>query len=74
MPGDTYSPILHRVDQAVRWRAIHPDKEVPPIPEILVKYSTPPSELVTSAAPQLAKLVASADVKKGKQDARCCVI
>lgn len=74
MPSDTYSPILHRVDQAVRWRAIHPDKEVPPIPEILVKYSVPPSELVKGAAPHLAKLVASADVKKGKKATRSSVM
>ncbi|KAK3172414.1 hypothetical protein OEA41_005735 [Lepraria neglecta] len=62
--ADTYSPILHRIDQAVRWRAVHANEPVPPAYEILTRYSKPPEELVAKAQRQLEKLVAAADVKK----------
>ncbi|KAI9795201.1 MAG: ATP-dependent DNA helicase II subunit 2 [Peltula sp. TS41687] len=61
---DTYSPLLHRIDQAVRWRAIHPSEHIPPVPEVLTRYSKPPLELEQKARPQLEKLIAAADVKK----------
>lgn len=64
--NDTYSPVLHRIDQAVRWRAVHPNEPIPPVYEILTKYSKPPEQLVAKAKRQLEKLVAAADVKKGK--------
>ena len=65
---DTYSPVLHRIDQAVRWRAVHPNEPIPPVYDILTKYSKPPEQLVAKAKRQLEKLVAAADVKKGKLD------
>ena len=65
---DTYSPVLHRIDQAVRWRAVHPNEPIPPVYEILTKYSKPPEQLVAKAKRQLEKLVTAADVKKGKSD------
>ena len=64
---DTYSPVLHRIDQAVRWRAIHPNDPIPPPYEILVRYSHPPEELVNKSKRRLERLVAAADVKKGKE-------
>lgn len=63
--SETYSPVLHRVDQAVRWRAVHPDEPIPPPHEILVKYSQSPEELVIGAKRKLEELVSAADVKKG---------
>ncbi|KAG8534150.1 uncharacterized protein KY384_000994 [Bacidia gigantensis] len=62
--ADTYSPVLHRIDQAVRWRAINPDKPIPPPYEILIRYSNPPTEKIERSASRLKKLVAAADVKK----------
>ena len=62
---DTYSAVLHRIDQAVRWRAVHPNEPVPPPFDILVKYSNPPEELIKKAKRRLEKLVVAADVKKG---------
>lgn len=62
--NDTYSPILHRMDQAVRWRAVHPTEPVPPPYEILTRYSNPPEKLVAGAKRKLEKLIAAADVKK----------
>lgn len=63
--SDTYSPVLHRIDQAIRWRAVHPNEPIPPPHEILVKYSKPPEELVISAKRKLEELASVADVKKG---------
>lgn len=62
---DTFSPVLHRIDQAVRWRAVHPSEPIPPVDEILTRYSKPPEGLIQQARPQLEKLIATADIKKG---------
>lgn len=62
---ETYSPVLHRIDQAVRWRAVHPNEPVPPPHEILTRYSNPPNELVANSKRQLEKLMMAANVKKG---------
>lgn len=67
---ETYSPVLHRIDQAIRWRAVHPDEPIPPPHKILLKYSQPPEELVTGAKRKLEELVSAANVKKGTWD-RC---
>lgn len=61
---DTFSPVLHRMDQAVRWRAVHPTEPVPPPYDILTRYSNPPKELVAGSKKKLEKLIAAADVKK----------
>ncbi|KAL8790310.1 MAG: hypothetical protein Q9213_000662 [Squamulea squamosa] len=61
---DTFSPVLHRIDQAVRWRAVHPTEPIPPPYEILVRYSNPPEGLVKQSKKRLEKLMAAADVKK----------
>lgn len=63
--SETYSPVLHRIDQAIRWRAVHPNKPIPPPHEILVRYSEPPKELVIGAKRKLEELVSAANVKKG---------
>jgi hypothetical protein len=63
---DTYSPLIHRINQAIRRRGVQPNEAVTPPAEILTKYSNSPSELVSESAPQLEKLVEAADVKKGK--------
>ena len=63
---ETYSPVLHRLEQAVRWRAVHPDEPIPPPYEILTRYSKPPDELVAQSKRRLEKLIAAADLKKGK--------
>lgn len=63
--SDTFSPLFHRVEQVVRWRAVHPGEPIPPPYEILTKCSKPPGELVHRAKRQLDRLVAAADIKKG---------
>lgn len=62
---DTYSPVLHRIDQAVRFRAVHPSEPIPPPYEILTRYSKPPNDLVEKSKRQLERLVEAANVKKG---------
>lgn len=62
---DTYSPILHRINQAIKRRAVRPDEPVQPPAEILIRYSQPPEELVKISEAQLVKLVAAANIKKG---------
>ena len=65
---ETYSPVLHRLDQAVRWRAVHPNEPIPPPYEILTRYSKPPDDLVKQSKRRLEKLIGAADVKKGKKE------
>ncbi len=61
---DTFSPLYHRLEQAKRWRAIHPNDPIPPIPEVLTKYSHPPEALLADGQPSLQRLLKAADVKK----------
>ena len=61
---ETFSPILHRLNQAIRHRAVHPTDPIPPPAEILTRYSIPPASLLTNSAPQLAALITASSVKK----------
>ncbi|KAG9929519.1 SPOC domain-like protein, partial [Aureobasidium melanogenum] len=61
---DTFSPALHRISQAIRSRAVNPDEKLPTMPEILIKYSNPPKELLDGAKTSLKAIAAAADVKK----------
>lgn len=64
MLEETFSPLYHRIEQAKRWRAVHPSDPVPPIPELLMKYSNPPEELLEHSKSALQRLLKAADVKK----------
>lgn len=71
MPLDeTYSIKLHRINQVIKHRAIHPDKAPPETPEILLRYSRPPAELVERSQPSLSAAIKAADVKKVSLKAR----
>ncbi|KAI9816454.1 MAG: ATP-dependent DNA helicase II subunit 2 [Pycnora praestabilis] len=61
---DTFSPVLHRINQAIRWRAVHPTEAIPPPYEILTRYSKPPADLATANQALLERLITAADVKK----------
>ena len=67
---DTFSPILHRVNQVIRQRAVQPDKGLPPIPEILIKYSKPPDEAIQKSQASLQKVIEAANIKKVPPKAR----
>ncbi|PYH40969.1 ATP-dependent DNA helicase 2 subunit KU80 [Aspergillus saccharolyticus JOP 1030-1] len=61
---DSFSPVLHRTDAAIRFRAIHPDKPIPPPSSTLTKFANPPPDLVERSRKQLEKLIAISGVKK----------
>jgi ATP-dependent DNA helicase 2 subunit 2 len=65
-PEDTYSPLVHRINQIIRWRATHSDLSLPmpPPPPILTKYANPPEELFESSTKQLEALKQAAKVSK----------
>ncbi|KAF4548829.1 ATP-dependent DNA helicase II subunit 2-like protein [Elsinoe fawcettii] len=60
----TFSPLLHRINQVIRHRAINPTSPLPPVPEILTHFSHPPASLLSSAQDTLSSLIATSDVKK----------
>lgn len=61
----SFSPLLHRIEGAVRWRAVHPNDPVPEVSEQLIRFSHPDEDLVNKSKKQLEKLISAADVKKG---------
>ncbi|KAK7615038.1 putative Ku family DNA helicase [Phyllosticta paracitricarpa] len=61
---DVYSPVLHRVQQAVRWRAVRPMDDLPPPPNILTRYMYPPEHVLKPATAKLDALIKAADVKR----------
>lgn len=63
---NVFTPLLHRINQVIRFRAVHPNEPVPPPYEILTKYMHPPDELMEKAMKQVEKVREVADVKKGR--------
>lgn len=68
---ETYNPVIHRIGGAIRKRAIHPGEPVDPPPENLMRWSSPPEELVARAKSKLEKLEEAALVKKGLSILSC---
>jgi len=64
-PEDTYSPLLHRINQVITYRAINPDKPIPPPLDILVKYSKPPPDITKASEKVRARMIEAFNVKKG---------
>ena len=64
-PEDTYAPLVHRINQVVKWRATHPDLTltIPDPPEVLTRYSVPPSNLIERSNKSLESLRIAANVK-----------
>lgn len=63
---DLYSPIIHRINQVIRARAVDEQGPVEKIPPVLLKHSQPPKKLVKRAQPKIDALIKAADVKKGQ--------
>ncbi|PLN75438.1 ATP-dependent DNA helicase II subunit 2 [Aspergillus taichungensis] len=61
---DSYSPLVHRIDAAIRSRATNPHEPIPAPSKQLLKFSQPPESLVEKSQNHLNKLVEIADVKK----------
>ena len=61
---DVFSPLLHTIEGAIKYRAIHASDPLPPKPSLLLEPSQPPADLLSHAQPPLANLIKAADVKK----------
>lgn len=62
----TYNPSIHRINHAVRMRAVHPDKPIPETPSVLLQFSSPPQDLIERVQSRIDALIGVAEVKKGK--------
>ncbi|KAJ9639757.1 uncharacterized protein PV06_10845 [Exophiala oligosperma] len=67
---DTFSPVLHRVEGAIKFRAIHGPEKFPDEPEMFKTYREQPEELRDRSQKALEKLIEAADVKKVQQRAK----
>lgn len=63
---ETFSPIYHRLNQVIKYRAIHPEGLVPPPSDIIIGPMRPPYDLLETMKPYLEGLKNSANVKKGE--------
>ncbi len=67
---DTFSPVLHRIEGAIKYRAIHGPGNLPDEPEAFKAYREQPKELQERSKAALAKLIEAAEVKKVPQRAK----
>lgn len=63
---ETYSPIYHRLNQVIKYRAIHPEGFVPPPSDVILGPMRPPDDLLETVKPYLEGLKTSSNVKKGE--------
>lgn len=61
---DCFSPLLHTIESAIKYRAIHPDKSIEPKADLLMEPSRPPSDLIDEMQSKIDALIAVAEVKK----------
>ncbi|KAJ5773424.1 hypothetical protein N7457_008320 [Penicillium paradoxum] len=61
---ESFSPFLHRLESAVRYRAVHPNDPVLEPSERLTEFAHPPEETVKKTKSYLERLMSTADVKK----------
>jgi ATP-dependent DNA helicase 2 subunit 2 len=69
-PDEVYNPVIHRINQAIRQRAIYPDRPIEDVPENLLRFSQPPELLVDQARAKIESLIDTAEVKKVPPKAR----
>ena len=63
---DAFNPAIHRINHAVKARAIHPDGPVPSIPPLLTRFAAPPEDLIGKVQGRIDSLILAAEVKKGE--------
>ncbi|KAL2168185.1 hypothetical protein VTG60DRAFT_302 [Thermothelomyces hinnuleus] len=61
---ELYNPVIHRLNQAIRARAVDPDTPIEPPAEILLRFSKPPEKLLDKAKSEIDALIDAAEVKK----------
>ena len=62
---EMYNPTIHRMNQAIRARAVDPEAPIGPPAEILMRFSKPPQKLIDHAKSEISALIDAAEVKKG---------
>ncbi len=67
---ETYSPMLHRINQVIKHRAVYPQADPPKIYDVLTRYSKPPDELVRAAHKPLQAVIEAGEVKRVPPKAR----
>jgi ATP-dependent DNA helicase 2 subunit 2 len=67
---ESFSPLLHRIESAVRYRAVHPNDPVLDPSERLTEFAHPSEDMVKNSKSHLEKLMSVADVKKGNPNFR----
>ncbi|KAI5793617.1 putative Ku family DNA helicase [Pyronema domesticum] len=60
---ELYNPVISRINQCIKHRALYPDAPLPGLPAALTQFSHPPSSLVSSSVTALDALITAADVK-----------
>ncbi|KAJ4292328.1 ATP-dependent DNA helicase yku80 [Collariella sp. IMI 366227] len=61
---ETYNPTIHRMNQAIRARAVDPECPIGPPAEILLRFSKPPEKLIEHAKSEIDALIDTAEIKK----------
>ncbi|KAF9774795.1 hypothetical protein IL306_007169 [Fusarium sp. DS 682] len=61
---ESFNPTIHRINHAVKSRAVYPEKPVPDIPPILLRFAKPTEDLIETVQSKVDALVEAADVKK----------
>ena len=61
---ESFSPLLHRIEGAKKYRAVYPTAALPPIDEVLLRYSRQPEEMQLGSKEALKRLMKAADVKR----------
>ncbi|KAL7960720.1 SPOC like C-terminal domain-containing protein [Trichoderma compactum] len=61
---EIYNPAIHRTTHAIKQRAVHPERPIPEIPPVLLRFAAPPTELIETVQAKIDSLVQAADVKK----------
>ena len=61
---ETFNPAIHRINHAVKMRAVHTERPVPEMPSVLLRFSSPPKDLIEKVQSRIDTLVEAAEVKK----------
>ncbi|KAL2128043.1 hypothetical protein VTI74DRAFT_9790 [Chaetomium olivicolor] len=61
---EAYNPTIHRMNQAIRARAVDPEAPIEPPAEILLRFSKPPEKLIDKARSEIEALIDAAEIKK----------
>lgn len=61
---EAFSPKLHRINQALKFRSVNEIDEVPPPWESIVRFANPPERLLNQAQASLDALIQAGNVKK----------